>query len=279
MQRGWRTPLVALGALSLVAAVTTGLVSTAMADEPAPTPGTAAERYDWGEPIPEASDEFNYGSEAEPAVPDEAKWDLVGDGVGQCIPGHAENGQRCEEKSRVYGNVLRQVGEANGDTAWLGSHHNQQYGRWEARTRSMPNGDDNGRLYHPLLIIWPESDAWPEDGEYDFLENEAPGQDCVESWIHYPHNPDVDTQQEFSQKCGVDLTQWHDIAFEWTPDHVKGFIDGEEWFSYSGGENDVRQCIQCMPSGHLTIQLDNFYGDDLQPAIYEIDWVHTYALT
>jgi hypothetical protein len=279
MQRQWRRSLVALSAVSVIAGTTVIATQSIAEPDPRATATTAAERHGWGDEIPEGSDEFNYGSEQEPAVPDEAKWDLVGDAVGQCIPGHDSNGQRCEEKSRVVGQVLRQTGEANGDTAWLGSNFSQQYGRWEARVRSMPNGDNNDRQYHPLLIIWPDSDRWPEDGEYDFLENEAPGQDCAESWIHYPHNPDVDTQQEFSQKCGVDLTQWHNIGFEWTADGVKGFIDGEEWFSFSGGENGDRQCIQCMPSGHLTIQLDNFYGEDLQPATYEIDWVHTYAVT
>jgi len=59
---------------------------------------------------------------------------------------------------------------------------------------------------------------------------------------------------------------------------VKGFIDGEEWFSFSDGANDVRDCIQCAPSMHQTIQLDNFYGDDLQSAVYEVDWARVYAL-
>jgi hypothetical protein len=33
-----------------------------------------------------------------------------------------------------------------------------------------------------------------------------------------------------------------------------------------------------MPSGHQTIQLDNFYGDDMTPATYEIDWYREYAV-
>lgn len=84
-------------------------------------------------------------------------------------------------------------------------------------------------------------------------------------------------QQEFARRCGVDLTQWHNVAVEWTPDHVKGFIDGAEWFSFSGGANDIRDCIQCAPPMHQTIQLDNFHGEDLQPAVYEIDWARVYA--
>ncbi len=277
MQHPWRGLLVGLGAAALV----TGLTSAIGSAAPAANPDTAAAVHGWGDPLPEWSDEFDYGSEESPAVPDVAKWSLAGGGVGQCWPGHAGNGRRCDENTRVVGGVLRQVGEANGDSGWLASKFGQQYGRWEARVRSRATGPDSpdtaGRTYHPLLILWPDSNRWPEDGEYDYLENGAPGEDCAEAFIHYPHDADADVQQEFAQRCGVDLTQWHNVAIEWTPDHVKGFIDGTEWFSFSGGANDIRQCIQCAPSMHQTIQLDNFHGNDLQPAAYEIDWARVYA--
>lgn len=267
MQRRW---LVALGTVLLLSttAITTG-TATAASD-------SAAARFDWGDPLP-ASDEFDYGSETAPAVPDQDKWDLAGGGVDQCWPGHADNGQRCDKNTRVVGGVLRQTGEANGDSGWLASTFGQQYGRWEARVRSQATGDDNGRQYHPLLILWPDSDRWPQDGEYDYLENSAPGEDCAEAFIHYPHDPGP-VQQEFAQKCGADLSEWHNIGVEWTPDHVKGYVDGVEWFSFSGGEGDGRQCIQCAPSMHQTIQLDNFFGDDLQSAVYEVDWARVYPL-
>jgi hypothetical protein len=280
MLRRWRA-VVAVGAAAVL--VGTG-VTLASAAEPTGTAAdtraadTAAERYDWGDPLPEWSDEFNYGSEDAPAVPDQDKWSLAGGGVDQCWPGHAGNGQRCDKNTRVVGDLLRQTGEVNGDSGWLASKFGQQYGRWEARVRSQATGENNDRQYHPLLILWPDSDAWPEDGEYDYLENGAPGEDCAEAFIHYPHDADADVQQEHAEKCGVDLTQWHNVAIEWTPDHLRGFIDGEEWFTFSGGANDVRECIQCAPSMHQTIQLDNFHGDDLQSAVYEIDWARVYEL-
>jgi hypothetical protein len=281
-----RGRLPALAATTAALALTGGLLTlggTALAsgerqpDRAAAEPGTAAERYGWGDPIPEGSDEFDYGSEDAPAVPDRDKWSLAGGGPDECWEGHAGNGQRCDKNSRVVGGVLRQVGEANGDSGWLASKFGQRYGRWEARVRSEATAGNNGRQYHPLLILWPDSDRWPEDGEYDYLENGAPGEDCAEAFLHYPHDEDADVQQEFVRKCGVDLSEWHNVAVEWTPDHLKGFIDGEEWFSFSGGENDVRDCIQCAPSMHQTIQLDNFYGDDMQSAVYEIDWARVYA--
>lgn len=229
---------------------------------------SAAERYGWGTPLP-GSDEFDYTG-----PPDPAKWNVA----GECWAGHAGNGKRCASRSTVDGSKLVQTGLANGDSAWLGSKTDLRHGRWEARVRSTGTGPANGRQYHPLLIIWPSSNRWPQDGEYDFLENGAPGQDCAESFIHYPHDAGVAVQQVFTKEkdCGEPLTEWHDVAFEWTPDHVRGYIDGKQWFDLSGGAGGNRRAIQDMPSGHLTIQLDNFFGANMQPATYEVDWVRIY---
>lgn len=241
------------------------------ADQSTPRPGatSAGERYGWGAPLP-ASDEFDYTG-----PPDPAKWNQA----GECWPGHAGNGGRCASRSTVKDGKLIQTGLRNGDSAWISSKFNQQYGRWEARVRSEATGPDNGRQYHPLLIIWPQSDRWPQDGEYDFLENGAPGEQCAEAFIHYPHGRGA-VQQEYAKEknCGAPLSEWHNVAVEWTPDHVKGFIDGKEWFSFSGGARPGRKNIQDMPSGHLTIQLDNFFGGNMQPATYEVDWVRIYSL-
>jgi glycosyl hydrolase family 16 len=248
-----------------------------VAAAPAAEGDTASARHGWGEPVPQGSDEFNYGSESSPVRPDPAKWEHAGSG-DECWPGHAGSGRRCEENARVVGGMLRIVGEANGDTGWIASTFDQQYGRWEARVRSQPTSETNDPQYYPLLILWPSSDRHPQDGEYDYLENVEPSAPCVEANIHYPHDESAPTQLEPAQRCGVDLTQWHNLALEWTPDHIKGFVDGEEWFSFSGGANDLRQCIQCSRGMHQTIQLDNFYGDSMQPAVYEVDWARVYSL-
>lgn len=233
---------------------------------PTPAALTAAERFGWGTPLP-GSDEFNYTGR-----PDPNKWSTA----GECWAGHAGNGKRCASTSVVDGTKLVQTGKTNGDSAWLGSRTGQQYGRWEARVRSEATTANNGRQYHPLLIIWPDSNRWPQDGEYDFFENSAPGQNFVESFTHYPHNSGAAVQQEHARKMAVDTKQWHNVAIEWTPAHVKGFIDGTEWFSYSNGANSVRKNIQDMPKGHLTIQLDNFFGANMQGAKYEVDWARIY---
>jgi hypothetical protein len=244
---------------------------------PTATGTTAAERFAWGTPLSQWSDEFTTDG-----VPNQSKWSLAGGGINKSWPGHAGNGRRAEINTRIVNNILTQIGSVNGDSGWIASKWETKYGRWEARVRSSATSTNNGRQYHPLLIIWPTSNRWPEDGEYDFLENGAPGEQAAESFIHYPHPASSSVQQEFKRSSpleGGGLSQWHNIAFEWTPNHVKGFIDGQEWFSYSGGEGTGgRKAIQSMPSGHLTIQLDNFFGSGMQSAKYEIDWVRMYSV-
>ncbi|MFI5932039.1 hypothetical protein [Actinoplanes sp. NPDC051494] len=248
-----------------------GTVTTPPATPPTtPAGDTAAGRLGWGTSLPE-SDEFSYGSAAAPAVPDQSKWKLQGGAVNSCGPGHNGNGRRCEENTRVLGGFARMTGEANGDTGWLGSRRSQKYGRWEVRARSQATAADNGEQYHPLLITWPASNQWPQGAEYDYLENGAPGEACAGAYLHYPnHQPRT---QEHAEKCGVDLTQWHNFGFEWSPQGLTGYLDGVVWFTFDD------DCIQCAPGPmYQTIQLDNLSGTSVQAAIYEIDWARVYAI-
>jgi hypothetical protein len=76
----------------------------------------------------------------------------------------------------------------------------------------------------------------------------------------------------------VDLSQWRNIGFEWTSTHLKGYLDGVEWFSTSGGASSSRRNIQAMGPGFATIQLDNFDGTNQTPASFECEWFRLYDL-
>jgi hypothetical protein len=260
------TPRTAAGALT---PVTVSALPTAT---PAPGATEAAVLYGWGTPLAQYSDEFDYVG-----PPAAGKWGQA----DECWPNpHADGGQRCASATTVDGSKLVMTGSASGKTGWLQNNWSTRYGRWEARVRSRNTATGNGRTYHPLLIVWPDGDRWPDEGEYDFLENTAPGAACAEGWLHYPHPDNVPIQQvkATEQNCGSPLSEWHNIAFEWTADHVRGFVDGREWFKFSGGANSSRRAIQTMASGHLTMQLDNFDGTNMTPASYEADWVRVYPL-
>ncbi|WP_063856834.1 chondroitinase-B domain-containing protein [Streptomyces cyaneogriseus] len=231
----------------------------------------AAERYGWGTPLP-VSDEFDYTGAVDPD-----KWAVPTGEVGGtqgCWEGHAGNGRRCAKNSTVANGMLTMRGEANGDTGWLRQQRDAQYGRWEIRSRSRNTGSDGG-LYHVLHLIWPTAGNRLENGEYDWVETSDPEAQCLTAFLHYPKSPT--DKKERNDHCPVDMTQWHNFAFEWTPDALVGYVDGVEWFRESGGADADRGNIQTMPSGHLNIQLDNFTGDSgLRPAVLEVDWVRTY---
>jgi hypothetical protein len=230
--------------------------------------GTAAAKLGWGAPLG-SSDEFEYTG-----APVSAKWGVYNG------PGHDGNGVRSPARVTVANGKMVLTGLANGDSAGLEHRFDQQYGRWEVRCRSFVNATSNGNDYHPVLIIWPTSGNWPEDGEYDFLENGTPGAQTAESYIHYPHPANVSVQQEHFTKSGVDLSQFHNFAIEWTPNGITTWIDGVQWFTVSGGGGpNGRSDIQDMPSGHLTVQLDNFDGTNQTPATFEVEWVRVYSLT
>lgn len=240
-------------------------------EPPPPVPGTdqslAAVRYNWGTPHA-VSDEFGYTG-----APDPAKWQLPGAGGWD---GHSGNGRRMPGNVFVANGVMTLRGDANGDTGWVRQKLAPRSGRWEIRSRSRNTGTSGG-LYHPLHLIWPASERWPADGEYDFMEYFDPSGTKVGGFLHYPH-PNMPVQQESWSKT-LDVTQWHNYGFEWTASGLKGFIDGVQVFSFSGGATASRRNIQDMPSGALTHQLDNFTGDGgLRPAVLEIEFSRFYPV-
>jgi hypothetical protein len=242
-------------------------------DGQAPTDETqAAEKYGWGEPLP-ISDEFDYTGPV-----DATKWGVPSGnegGTAGCWPGHGGNGRRCAKNSVVGDGIMSMTGEANGDTGWLRQKRDEQYGKWEIRSRSRNIGSSGG-LYHALHLIWPTSGDRLQDGEYDWVEYSNPDAQCLTAFLHYPQSPT--DKKERRDLCPMDMTQWHNFAFEWTPGALVGYVDGVEWFRLSGGANDDRGDIQDMPSGHLNIQLDNFTGSGgLRPAVFEVDWVRVYS--
>ncbi|AUH45140.1 hypothetical protein CXR04_25600 [Streptomyces sp. CMB-StM0423] len=236
-------------------------------------PTEAAERYGWGEPLP-ISDEFDYTGPVDPE-----KWDVPSGNVGgteQCWEGHAGNGRRCGKNSTVADGIMTMRGEANGDTGWIRQNRDTQYARWEIRSRSRNTGSSGG-LYHPLHLIWPTAGDRLKNGEYDWVEYSNPDAQCLSAFLHYPESPS--DEKEYRELCPVDMTEWHNFAFEWTPDALVGYVDGAEWFRLADGANSDRGDIQKMPLGNLVIQLDNFTGDSgLRPAVYEVDWVRTYPV-
>lgn len=233
---------------------------------------TAAGKLGWG--VPDAtSDEFNYTG-----APDPAKWNVY-DGLG-----HADNGVRSPLRASVANGRLTLTGLAgSANTAGMEHVLDRQYGKWEFRARSYYTSDpaapgDKDGGYHPVGEIWSDHASWPDDGEYTIMENGEPGQQAVESFLHYP-SLDGANHQIPVPAYPVDLRQLHNFAIEWTATYIKLYVDGNLWYTASGGAASDRKNIQAMSAGHLTLQLDAFQATGLIGSAMEVEWVRAYPLT
>ncbi|NIB33185.1 hypothetical protein HBB16_17895 [Pseudonocardia sp. MCCB 268] len=118
------------------------------------------------------------------------------------------------------------------------------------QVRSGGTGPDNGRgtivCNHHLAVLRPLAGG---TGEYSFLENGAPGEPCAEG-VHPlpararpgPARVRPSARPTAAHRCRV--AQRRDRM---DPDHIKGFIDGDEWFSFSGGALGSRRDIRPYP--------------------------------
>jgi acetyl-CoA carboxylase carboxyltransferase component len=68
--------------------------------------------------------------------------------------------------------------------------------------------------------------------------------------------------------CGVDMKQFHNYAIEWAPNLLVGYIDGKQWFRFTG------QVANAPGPMHQTIQLDNF--GKTGNATFDVDWARVY---
>jgi hypothetical protein len=230
---------------------------------PNPTPGggsasdgtQAALVRGWGPVI--FRDEFDYTGR-----PDPAKWGLY-DG-----PGHAGNGRRSPSAFHVHDGMMTITGTANGVSGGTACRHRTGRGyRAEMRCRVYNTANNGSRRYHPVLILWPDNNQWPEGAEYDFLETDE-GSGEFGLFMHLPnHSPYRQDHESFP----LDIQNWHNYAVEWNPAArtLKAFVDGKQVYSGSGRVADAPGPM------HLTIQLDHFGGTP-RDAKFDTAWVRIY---
>jgi beta-glucanase (GH16 family) len=196
---------------------------------------------------------------------DRSKWNPY---TGQTTGGV---GRHREDNLSVRDGLLTitSKGKTSGGMAWA---NGQQYGRWEIRAKT-----NVGTGYGDVALLWPDAEDWPEGGEINFME--IPKGDRKESHfiVHYGED-----NSQVGHTTQGDFTQWHNYAVEWAPDHVAGFIDGQEVFRTTD-----RNVVPPRPM-HLALQQDiGPYGNDWIPPLdasspetldFQVDWVRIYGL-
>jgi len=216
---------------------------------------SAAERFGWTQ---RGGDEFS-GSEL-----DTSTWRRYGGTGGSGV------GVRDPEAVSVSQGALTITasGDVSGGLAWYASPATT-YGRWEFRARIEP-----GTGYAPAILLWPDSDVWPQDGEIDVLEVPAGDRQVNHTTVHFG----PDDQREEVVTAG-DFTQWHTYSLDWQPSSITVYLDGDQVFQTTDPD--------AIPDGpmHLAVQLDvGPQGtwiparDESTPATVSlyVDWVRLY---
>ena len=238
-----------------------GLGSVLFGANTAASGGSAAEAGGWGSPVAGTEDWAGISN----GNPD---WSVV-DGVTD------QWGTKSRQQVAVADGVMTitgsKTGGIGGAVAYFGGPNSETGGRWEVRMR-VPSGD---WTWKPVLLLWPYSENWPEDGEVDYYEAGAgteSGSSPVDVGfnLHYGVN-----DSQISSKKEVDIRDWHTYAVEWTSTAMRGYIDGVKFF-----ETTNKAALPPGPMWH-SIQLDwNLDGEDslITATKWELDWLRVYDL-
>jgi beta-glucanase (GH16 family) len=180
--------------------------------------------------------------------------------------GHAGNGLRSPSQISVVDGILTITGTANGTTGGMMlSGHELTGGTVSVRMRA-PAGAGK---YHPVVLLWPSTDRWPDDGEIDFVEIlNRPERDRNDFTVHYGT-----ANSQISNGIAVDMTQWHTYSVTWTPDYISAAVDDVEYFRTTD-----KAAFPPVPM-NVCIQLDWFpYADTTSGSgVMEVDWVEISA--
>ena len=176
---------------------------------------------------------------------DASQWGLY-DG-----PGHDHHGLRSPSAFSVsHGHLVITAQMENGVLVSGGMCHRTDYtyGRFEFRVRTEedPSGAASG-----VVLTWPKSERWPQDGENDMYETGTIPTDrsSFNTFIHYS---ELQVGKACQFKHAADATAWHIVAMEWEPKELRIYRDGELVWTLT----DVK-AIPHVPH-HLCLQLDAF---------------------
>lgn len=148
----------------------------------------------------------------------------------------------------------------------VGRKASQIYGRYDVRMRA-----DSIPGYKTAFLLWPDSEAWPRDGEIDFPEGDLNG--TVGGATHYQGGASGGDQDVWNGSKSATYSGWHTYSIQWTPTALTYQIDG----------TTVHTTTKRIPNTpmHWVLQAESRIGEGQPPASasghVQIDWATEYA--
>jgi beta-glucanase (GH16 family) len=226
------------------------------------------------------SDEFN-----EDNLLSEDEWRFE-TGKGGWGNGELQNyvaGLGADKAALVEDGVLKIVAREQGGeviSARINTRKSWLYGYFEARMK-LPRGKGTW----PAFWALPEDFAVsPDDGEIDVMEAVGYDPDWTHFSIHTKAYTVGATPKTAKKNIPTAQSDFHVYAAEWTPDFIKGYVDGELYFEFLNDRADNKDTWAFDKPFYLKLNLawggswGGYEGLDPSclPAVYEIDYVRAY---
>jgi beta-glucanase (GH16 family) len=138
------------------------------------------------------------------------------------------------------------------------------YGRYVTRfkvTQSAPR-------FSQTFLLWPDSEKWPDDGEFDFPAGDL-GDTLHSASIFANHNLQT---EGFGSPAR--FTSWHTATLEWTPGKARFYIDGDPigTTTQQVASNPMHYVLQVETTENGPGLPDPNLTTDLQ-----LDWIAVYS--
>ena len=166
-------------------------------------------------------------------------------------------------------------------SARMNTTQSWKYGYFEARIK-LPEGVGTWSAFWML----PEDfKNWPLDGEIDIMEHVGSHPDSIHISAHTErYNHSIGTQQTSITVIDKAQDDFHVYGLEWTPQEIKGYIDGVLCFRFqndgTGNKEtwpfDVPFCVKLNQAVGGGMGGTKGVDNTCYPAIFQIDYVRVY---
>lgn len=162
------------------------------------------------------------------------------------------------------------------------------YGKIELKAR-VPRERGNWAAGWTLGDTYVDELSWPYCGEIDILESvgyevdDETGDGIAHCTVHTPAyyfkiNNQISSVKDMKNIAG----EFHTYAVEWTPTEVRGYVDGEHYYTYDKNANAKEWPFNIPQNIIVNLAMGGGWGGaqgmdpDVTSQIYEIDYVRVY---